>query len=155
MLNMTQTTQPGSSGTPRVSGSTRQSALNQVRQATQLLVAVADCVAPHARRPPHWSLRHEAIVTDRIEGRFRLGLRVADMTALLIGRDGRVMTRCPLDGVPGGIAGQTMLRGIQGHFGLHGHTLTKAPADTFQVAPVAQALRTGSEAMELAKAALG
>ncbi|MCA9548297.1 MAG: hypothetical protein KC613_28030 [Myxococcales bacterium] len=135
-------------------GTAQAAAVTQVRRGVQLIAAVADCVAPHARRPPQWSPVHEAIVTGRVEGRFRLGLRVADLTMLLIGSDGREMTRCPLDGLPGGIAGQTLLRGIQGHFGLHGHTLTKAPAGTFQLAAVEAALAEGDRPVELARLAL-
>ena len=155
MLNATQSTDTSSDTQAPRASSVRRAALSQLRQAIQLLEVVADCVAPHVRQPPSWSAPHEAIVTGRVEGRFRLGLRIADLTAVLIGRDGRVMTRCPLDGIPGGLAGQTLLRGIQGHFGLHGHTLTRAPAGTFQCAPITRTLSGGGCPVELARCALG
>ncbi len=121
---------------------------------------VCNCCAPSptpwrpiGAAPPHWSEQHDAIVTDRIEGRFRLGIRLSDFTALLIDRDG-TLTRCGLDGLPGVAAGQTLLRAIQGHFGLHGHTLVRVPTATFNAHPVREALAEGSPAAALAAAAL-
>lgn len=132
----------------------RAQATAELRRAVGLAEAVADSVAPHHRSDASWSPEHGAIVTGRVEGRFRLGVRVEDLTVLIIDRQDKVMTRCALEGVPGFAAGQTLLRGIQGHFGLHGHTLSKTPKVTFSRAPVALALGMGATVEELATAAL-
>jgi hypothetical protein len=122
----------------------------QLHHSLQAAAGVGRTLLPPRRDDSHhsftWSRENEALVQDFVDGRYRSGLRLRDLTLLLIGPDDRVAEEFSL-------RGKTLDDGFRFYEERVGQTLAR-PAEPLPAHPIASGAAFAASSDELAELAM-